>query len=87
MPTVTTQSEIDELRERLQRLESAAHRAQVRTNQVGAARYLNMSEETLRKYHERGEGPPRARIGRRHWSYSFSDLDKWLATRGEDAAA
>jgi hypothetical protein len=46
---------------------------------VGAARYIGKSEETLRKMHKRGEGPPRNRLGRRFWSYSFDELDAWLA--------
>ena len=79
MPVAIT-SEIDELRMRLARLEGAT-RNRGRTNQVGAARYLAVCEETLRRFHERGEGPARARIGKRHWSYSYDDLDKWLAQR------
>jgi len=79
---VQQQSELDELHARLRRLEAAALRPRGRTNQVGAARYMNMSEETLRRLHERGEGPPRARIGTRNWSYAFDDLDRWLTERG-----
>jgi len=73
------QSEIDELRARLARLENST-RPRGRTNMVGAARYIGKSEETLRKMHERGEGPPRNRIGKRFWSDSFDDLDAWLAS-------
>jgi predicted DNA-binding transcriptional regulator AlpA len=72
------QSEIDELRARLARLETST-RPPGRTNMVGAARYIGKSEETLRKMHKRGEGPPRNRLGRRFWSYSFDELDAWLA--------
>jgi predicted DNA-binding transcriptional regulator AlpA len=72
------QSEIDELRARLARLENST-RPRGRTNMVGAARYIGKSEETLRKMHKRGEGPPRNRLGRRFWSYSFDELDAWLA--------
>jgi predicted DNA-binding transcriptional regulator AlpA len=79
----TTQYEIDELRARLAQLENAARRPNGRTNMVGAARYLHLSEETLRKMHERGEGPPRARIGTRNWSYAYSDLDAWLTGRAD----
>jgi predicted DNA-binding transcriptional regulator AlpA len=72
------QSEIDELRARLACLENST-RPRGRTNMVGAARYIGKSEETLRKMHKRGEGPPRNRLGRRFWSYSFDELDAWLA--------
>lgn len=81
------QSEIDELRARLQRLEAAASRPRGRTNLIGAARYLHMSEETLRRYHKDDEGPPRVRIGTRNWSYAYDDLDAWLAARTEGDAA
>jgi hypothetical protein len=76
MPT-EQQSEIDDLRARLQRLEDAASRPRGRTNLPGAARYLGISEETLRQKHLRGEGPQRKRMGTRNWSYSFRDLDRW----------
>jgi helix-turn-helix protein len=71
-------SEIENLRARVQRLEDAAARPHGRTNLPGAARYLGISEETLRQKHLRGDGPPRKRIGTRNWSYSFKDLDSWL---------
>ena len=75
---------IEELRARLARLESAT-RPRGRTNMVGAARYIGKSEETLRKMHKRGEGPPRNRIAKRFWSYSYDDLDAWLASERGDA--
>ena len=84
MPPATQYDEIDELRARLAQLEKAARRPKGRTNMVGAAQYLHLSEETLRQMHKRGEGPPRTRIGTRNWSYAYSDLDTWLATRAED---
>jgi hypothetical protein len=37
-----------------------------------------MSEETLRRRNDLGEGPPRVRIGR-FWSYSFDELDAWVS--------
>jgi len=68
------QSEIDDLRERVRRLEAAANRSRRgRTNQLGAARYLGKSREWLRKLHLRGEGPRRAADG----SYSFDELDSF----------
>lgn len=73
------QSELAELRSRLTRLEGGGVRQapRGRTNQAGAARYLGISEETLRQRHARGEGPPRARFGTRNWSYSYVDLDEY----------
>jgi hypothetical protein len=70
------QTMIDDLRERVARLEKQRPRG--RTNLAGAARYLNMSDETLRQRHLRGEGPKRARMGR-HWSYTYDDLDSYAA--------
>src|SRR5262249_37545079 len=39
-------SEIDQLRERITRLEQTQRRPRGRTNQAGAARYLGIAEET-----------------------------------------
>src|SRR5262249_43999074 len=80
MPT-EHQSEIDDLRTRLARLEAAASRPRGRTNLPGAARYLGISEETLRRKHARGEGPPRMKIGSRNWSYSYRYIDGWFAAQ------
>jgi hypothetical protein len=67
---------LTDLRERIDVLERRqAHRG--RTNQAGAARYLGISEETLRQRHARGEGPRRVRSGARGWSYTYDDLDKY----------
>jgi hypothetical protein len=86
MPQV--QDEIAELRARLAQLEKSKKRPRGRTNHVGAARYLNISEETLRRMYDRGErAPPRSRLGPRIWSYSYDDLDRWLAERGEQGGA
>jgi predicted DNA-binding transcriptional regulator AlpA len=76
-------SEIDDLRARLARLEAAA--ARPRANSPGAARYLGISEETLRRMHLRGDAPPRTRVGSRFWSYSYDDLDAWIAGRSDAA--
>jgi predicted DNA-binding transcriptional regulator AlpA len=86
MPTTERQSEIDELRARLRRLEHAAARPTGRTNLPGAARYLGVSEETLRNKHKRNQGPPRLKIGSRNWSYSYRDLDAWIAAQESDDA-
>jgi len=81
MPT-QHQSEIDDLRARLTRLEAAtAPRPRGRTNQEGAARYLDISTEKLRRMHARGEGPPRVKVGSRGWSYSYDQIDAWLASQ------
>jgi predicted DNA-binding transcriptional regulator AlpA len=80
MPT-EHQSEIDDLRTRLARLEAAASRPRGRINLPGAARYLGISEETLRRKHARGEGPPRMKIGSRNWSYSYREIDEWLVAQ------
>ena len=69
------QNVVDDLQARLARLERARPRG--RTNQLGAARYLNISEETLRQRHARGEGPRRSRNGARGWSYTYDDLDAY----------
>ena len=65
-------AEIEDLRERVRKLEENAPRTKRgRTNQRGAAQYLGRSREWLRKLELRGEGPPRAADG----SYSYDDLD------------
>lgn len=69
--------ELDQLHARLARLEDAAARARGSTNQVGAARYLNRSEEWLRRQHAQGGGPRRTRCGARGWSYRYDDLDDY----------
>ena len=72
MSPKVVQSEIDDLRERVKRLEESAGRTRRgRTNQRGAAAYLGKSREWLRQLHLRGEGPRRAADG----TYSYDDLD------------
>jgi hypothetical protein len=67
-----TQSELNDLRERVKRLESVQSRtSRGRTNQRGAAEYLGKSREWLRQRHLRGDGPHRAADG----TYSYDDLD------------
>jgi hypothetical protein len=68
------QSDIDDLRQRVEKLEAVARRTKRgRTNQRGAAEYLGKSREWLRQLHLRGEGPHRAPDG----TYSFDDLDSF----------
>jgi hypothetical protein len=70
----TILNDLHEVRERLARLEREQTSPRGRTNLAGAARYLGISDETLRQRHLRGDGPRRTRMGR-HWSYAFADLD------------
>jgi hypothetical protein len=77
MLSTEIQSELHDLRERVRRLESAQTRqTRGRTNLAGAARYLGISDETLRQRHARGEGPRRSANGRL-WSYDYADLDEY----------
>jgi hypothetical protein len=68
---------IDELRERVRRLEDAASRPRGSTNLKGAAAYLNRSDEWLRREHAAGRGPKRRRRGTRGWDYTYADLDAY----------
>jgi hypothetical protein len=70
------QSQLAELRDRVERLEQTHRKPRGRTNLVGAARYLNISDTTLRQRHDRGEGPRRVKFGR-GWSYTYDDLDEY----------
>jgi hypothetical protein len=69
------QNQIEELSARITRLEHAQQRPRGRTNLAGAARYLDLSEETLRKRLASGRGPRGARNGR-FWSFTYNDLDE-----------
>jgi hypothetical protein len=73
------QSELANLRVRIQRLEDAQP-SRGWVNLAGAARHLGVSDEALRQRHLRGEGPKRSRNGRQ-WSYRIADLDEYAATR------
>jgi hypothetical protein len=80
-------TELDELRQRLSRLEAAAaSNPRASTNTVGAARYLGRSVEWLRREHIAGRGPRRRRRGARGWDYSYSDLD-YYRENGDGSAA
>jgi len=82
MPT-ERQSEINDLRARLKRLENAAARPRGWTGMAGAAAYLNRSREWLRLEYAAGRGPKRKRRGARGWDYSFADLDAWREAQGD----
>jgi hypothetical protein len=77
MSTTSTSEIIDELRERVRRLEAAASKPRGSTNLKGAAAYLNRSDEWLRREHAAGRGPKRRRSGTRGWDYSYTDLDTY----------
>jgi hypothetical protein len=69
-------SELADLRRRVERLEQVKPN-RGKTNQAGAARYLNRSEEWLRLLHARGAGPRRIQNGR-FYLYSYDDLDRFI---------
>jgi hypothetical protein len=70
------QRQIAELSARVERLEQGPRRTnRGRTNLAGAARYLSISEETLRKRLISGNGPRGARNGR-FWSFTYDELDE-----------
>jgi predicted DNA-binding transcriptional regulator AlpA len=54
------------------------------TDLRGAAEFLSIDKSTLIRINQRGEGPPRSRVGRRV-VYRFADLDAWLRARQETA--
>jgi len=70
------QTELTALIKRVEQLERGHGKRRGRCNQTAAARYLGISEETLRKRHAAGLGPPRTKNGPQ-WSYDFSDLDQY----------
>jgi hypothetical protein len=76
MPT-NLQRQITELNARVERLEQHPHGRtnRGRTNLAGASRYLNVSEETLRKRLASGKGPRGSRNGR-FWSFTYDALDE-----------
>jgi len=77
------QSEIEELRERVEKLENAVRRTRRgRTNQRGAAEYLGKSREWLRQRHLRGEGPVRDPDG----TYTYDNFDAYSEKGGHAIA-
>lgn len=68
----------------LQELERASDRSQVQdrvVSEVDAAHYLGCSPDTLRRMHNRGEGPRRLKISPRRVGYRLSDINTWLDAR------
>lgn len=76
---------LNELRQRLARLERATRPRRGSLNQKQAAEYLNRSEEWLRREHAAGRGPKRRRRGTRGWDYDIADLDAYREAEGNDA--
>jgi len=76
------QEVIDELRERIARLEAASTRRRI-YNQVQAAERLNMSVNKLRALHKQGFGPRRLSVNGRIWSYSDESLEEYIAAQAE----
>ena len=75
---------LNQLRQRLDRLERAARPRRGSLNQKQAAQYLNRSEEWLRREHAAGRGPKRKRRGSRGWDYDFADLDSYREAEGDN---
>jgi hypothetical protein len=73
---------LNELRQRLDRLERTARPRRGSLNQKQAAEYLNRSEEWLRREHAAGRGPRRRRRGR-YYDYTFEDLDAYREAEGD----
>ena len=73
---------LNELRQRLDRLERATRPRRGSLNQKQAAEYLNRSEEWLRREHAVGRGPKRRRRGTRGWDYDIADLDTYREAEG-----
>jgi hypothetical protein len=75
---------LNELSQRLRRLEEKTSRRRGSLNQKQAAEYLNRSEEWLRREHAAGRGPRRRRRGSRNWEYLVEDLDAYATAEGDD---
>jgi predicted transcriptional regulator len=73
---------LNELRQRLDRLERTTRSRRGSLNQKQAAEYLNRSEEWLRREHALGRGPKRRRRGTRFWDYDIADLDSYREFEG-----
>jgi hypothetical protein len=77
------QEVIDELRERIARLEADTCRRRI-YNQVQAAERLNMSVNKLRALHKQGLGPKRLNVNGRIWSYTDEALEEYIAAQAEE---
>jgi hypothetical protein len=82
----TPQHIIDDLRERLARLEAKHTRKRIYNQSETAAR-LNMSVNKLRDLHARGLGPQRLRQnGGRVWQYTDEAIEAYIAEQAKNAA-
>jgi len=67
-----------------------SHRQEIAVSDVltaaQAAAYLQVPEETLRRWRSLGTGPRHAKVGR-HVRYRQAALDRWLEEREREAAA
>jgi predicted DNA-binding transcriptional regulator AlpA len=45
------------------------------------AALLDVSQDTVDRLAERGQGPTRFRVGRKFWRYRVIDVEAWLADR------
>jgi hypothetical protein len=80
------QEVIDELRERIARLEATSTRRRI-YNQTQAAERLNMSVAKLRGLHRQGLGPRRLSVNGRIWSYADEALEQYIAAQAEHGTA
>jgi hypothetical protein len=74
---------LNDLRQRLEKLERASRPRRCSLNQKQAAEYLNRSEEWLSREHAAGRGPKRRRRGSRGWDYDIADLDTYCEAEGD----
>jgi predicted DNA-binding transcriptional regulator AlpA len=52
-----------------------------------AAAFLGMSDRTLQRLDETGEGPPRVQLSTRRVGYLRGDIDAWLKQRRSSSKA
>jgi predicted DNA-binding transcriptional regulator AlpA len=72
-------SNIEDFERRLVRLEEHITPKREALSHKQAAALLGWSAETLRRHENRGEGPPRKRVGLRTWVYPLEQLRKWMS--------
>lgn len=53
-------------------------------NTAAAAEYLDVSEATLKRWRQAGEGPKFIRLGKKLIKYRQSDLDHWILKGGTE---
>jgi predicted DNA-binding transcriptional regulator AlpA len=80
---VTQEQILENLYERLSRLEAAPPRRNT-YNQKQAAERLGISAQTLMRRHAAGMGPKRTKINR-NWSYRDEDIEAYIAAQSDSA--